>query len=169
MGTFSFSQFVMWNDLRNRSEDLARNKIVYSLIDGKLAWDACDMEISPRVTEDNVFLPLPADASQLFAISEACKGKSFILHGPPGTGKSQTITAMIANALAQGKTVLFVAEKMAALEVVKKRLEKLGIVLSQLHSNKLKKMFGAAKVRRKLLANCKPMRARPRDRPCARI
>ena len=141
LGTFSFSQFVMWNDLRNRSEDLARNKIVYSLIDGKLAWDACDMEISPRVTEDNVFLPLPADASQLFAISEACKGKSFILHGPPGTGKSQTITAMIANALAQGKTVLFVAEKMAALEVVKKRLEKLGIApfCLELHSNKAKK------------------------------
>lgn len=141
LGTFSFSQFVMWNDVRNRSEDLARNKIVRSLLDGKLAWDACDMEICSRVPEDNVFLPLPADASQLFAISEACKGKSFVLHGPPGTGKSQTITALIANALAQGKTVLFVAEKMAALEVVEKRLEKIGLgpFCLELHSNKAKK------------------------------
>ncbi|MBR1496922.1 MAG: DUF4011 domain-containing protein, partial [Oscillospiraceae bacterium] len=141
LGIFSFSQFVMWNDIRNRSADLARNKIVRSLMDGKLAWAAEDMEIGGRVPEEGVYLPLPADASQLYAIEAATRGESFVLHGPPGTGKSQTITALIANALAQGRTVLFVAEKMAALEVVEKRLDELGIgpFCLELHSNKSKK------------------------------
>ena len=137
LGIFSFSQFVMWNDLRNRSDDLARNKVVKSLMDGKLAWQANEMKIGEHVPEDGVFLPIAADASQLYAIEAATKGESFVLHGPPGTGKSQTITALIANALAQGKTVLFVAEKMAALEVVQKRLNALGIgpFCLELHSN----------------------------------
>ncbi len=139
LGIFSFSQFVMWNDLRSR--DLTKNRIVRSLMDGKLCWPAEDMTIGQKVSEDGVYLPLSADASQLFAIREACAGKSFVLHGPPGTGKSQTITTLIANALAQGKTVLFVAEKRAALEVVQRRLSKIGIgpFCLELHSNKSKK------------------------------
>lgn len=150
LGIFSFSQFVMWNDIRNRCEDLQRNKIVKSLIDGKLAWEATDMEIGPRVPEGNVMLPMAADASQLFAIESACEGQSFVLHGPPGTGKSQTITALIANALAQDKTVLFVAEKMAALEVVQKRLENIGLgpFCLELHSNKSKKKVLLEQLRR---------------------
>lgn len=141
LGIFSFSQFVMWNDLRNRSEDLQKSKIVKSLVDGTLSWDVQPMEIGDRVTEDGVLLPIPADASQLYAIEAAERGESFVLHGPPGTGKSQTITAMIANALAQGKSVLFVAEKMAALSVVQRRLEAMGIgpFCLELHSNKSKK------------------------------
>jgi len=150
LGIFSFSQFVMWNDIRNRCEDLQRNKIVKSLIDGKLAWDAADMEIGTKVSEGKVMLPMAADASQLFAIASACEGESFVLHGPPGTGKSQTITALIANALAQDKTVLFVAEKMAALEVVQKRLEKIGLgpFCLELHSNKSKKKDVLEQLRR---------------------
>ena len=141
LGIFSFSQFVMWNDIRNRSDDLERNKIVRSLMDGRLCWDAQDMTIGDKVPEDGVFLPMSADASQLFAIEKANEGESFVLHGPPGTGKSQTITTLIANALAQGKTVLFVAEKMAALEVVQRRLTKIGLgpFCLELHSNKSKK------------------------------
>ncbi len=141
LGIFSFSQFVMWNDIRNRSEDLAKNKIVRSLMDGKLSWPAEEMTIGDRVPEDGALLPLPADASQLYAIEAASQGRSFVLHGPPGTGKSQTITALIANALAQGKSVLFVAEKMAALEVVQRRLDAIGIgpFCLELHSNKSKK------------------------------
>ncbi len=141
LGIFSFSQFVMWNDMRNRSEDLLKNKIVRSLIDGKLAWEAKPMQIGDQVSEEGTLLPMPADASQLFAIKAACSGESFVLHGPPGTGKSQTITSLIANALAQGKSVLFVAEKKAALEVVQKRLEGIGIApfCLELHSNKTKK------------------------------
>lgn len=141
LGIFSFSQFVLWNDIRNRSDELAKNKIVKSLMDGKLSWKAEPMEMGRRVAENGVLMPLAADASQLFAIRSACEGKSFVLHGPPGTGKSQTITSLIANALAEGKTVLFAAEKMAALEVVQKRLEKIGIgaFCLKLHSNKARK------------------------------
>ncbi len=141
LGIFSFSQFVMWNDIRNRSADLEKNKLVRSLMDGKLSWEAQEMAIPGTVPEDGVFLPMAADASQLFAIEKANDGESFVLHGPPGTGKSQTITSLIANALAQGKTVLFVAEKMAALEVVQRRLTKIGLgpFCLELHSNKSKK------------------------------
>lgn len=141
LGIFSFSQFVMWNDLHNRADDLLNNKIVKSLVEGKLCFDASPMEIGEKVDEDSVLLPMSADASQLYAINAACSQQSFVLHGPPGTGKSQTITSLIANALAQGKTVLFVAEKMAALQVVQKRLEGIGIgpFCLELHSNKSKK------------------------------
>ena len=75
------------------------------------------------------------------AICLSGQNSSFVLHGPPGTGKSQTITNMIANALYHGKTVLFIAEKMAALSVVQKRLEAIGLgpFCLELHSNKAKK------------------------------
>ena len=141
IGNFSFASYVMWNDLRNRSEDLSKNIVVSSLMKGSLTWDAEPMLLPEHLEEQDTYLPLPADASQLFAIKEAVKGESFVLHGPPGTGKSQTITAMIANALAEGKTVLFVAEKMAALSVVQKRLNDIGIgpFCLELHSNKSKK------------------------------
>ena len=141
LGIFSFSQFVMWNDIHNRADDLARSKVVRSLMEGRLTWQAEDMSVDGQVPEDEVLLPIPADASQLFAIESAAEGKSFVLHGPPGTGKSQTITALIANVLAEGKTVLFVAEKMAALEVVQKRLSAIGLApfCLELHSNKAKK------------------------------
>jgi hypothetical protein len=141
LGIFSFSQFVMWNDIHNRTKDLARSKVVRSLMDNHLAWDAEDMIISDHVPEEGVLLPIPADASQLYAIESAADGNSFVLHGPPGTGKSQTITALIANVLSRGKTILFVAEKKAALEVVQKRLESIGLApfCLELHSNKAKK------------------------------
>lgn len=141
IGIFSFSQFVMWNDIRNRSDDLIKNKVVKSLIDGRLSWVPEPMEMGDKVDENNVLLPMAADASQLFAVKSASEGKSFVLHGPPGTGKSQTITSLIAAALAEGKSVLFAAEKMAALEVVQKRLDKIGIgaFCLELHSNKSKK------------------------------
>jgi len=86
-------------------------------------------------------VPVSADSSQLSAICAAGKESSFVLHGPPGTGKSQTITNIIANALYQGKSVLFIAEKMAALSVVQKRLEAIGLgpFCLELHSNKAKK------------------------------
>ncbi len=141
LGIFSFSQFVMWNDLVNRIDDIKKNKIVSSLIDGKLSWQAEPMTIGDRVPEDGVYLPMSADASQLYAVERAAAGDSFVLHGPPGTGKSQTITLLIANALAKGKTILFVAEKLAALQVVEKRLDSLGIgaFCLELHSNKSRK------------------------------
>src|SRR6185312_12705633 len=81
------------------------------------------------------------DCSQLEAIVTAANNESFVLHGPPGTGKSQTITNIIANALCEGKKVLFVSAKKAALEVVHSRLQSIGIgaFCLELHSNKSKK------------------------------
>ena len=145
LGMFSFSQFVMWNDLHNHREEISANKIVKSLLEGGLTWDYEDMERSAASFTDDgsVYLPISADSSQLYAIRRAKDGASFVLHGPPGTGKSQTITSMIANAIADGKKVLFVAEKKAALDVVYSRLGKIGIApfCLELHSNKVRKSY----------------------------
>jgi len=146
LGLFSFGQFVMWNDIRNRSEDLEKNKVVASLIEGRMTWQPEDVGISTdmldaKVEPDKMAIPVSADSSQMVAIAAAAAGESFVLHGPPGTGKSQTITNMIANTLYQGKSVLFVAEKMAALNVVQKRLADIGLdsFCLELHSNKTNK------------------------------
>lgn len=146
IGLFSFGRFVMWNDLRSRSKDLMENKVVASLMEGRMTWQEEDLGINDtnldeKIPPESMAVPLSADASQLAAIAAAAGGQSFVLHGPPGTGKSQTITNMIANALYQGKSVLFVAEKMAALSVVRSRLEKIGLVpfCLELHSNKTNK------------------------------
>ncbi len=146
LGQFSFSRFIMWNDIRNRSDELRQNKVVASLISGKLEWQSELLDISPKQLDEQVkpadmAVPMSADSSQLAAVYLASKGESFVLHGPPGTGKSQTITNLIANALYNGKSVLFVAEKMAALSVVQKRLAKIGLdtFCLELHSNKAQK------------------------------
>jgi DNA polymerase III delta prime subunit len=82
-----------------------------------------------------------ADSSQHSALIDAVDGKNLVIEGPPGTGKSQTITNLIAAAMAQGKRVLFVAEKLAALEVVKSRLDRAGLgdFCLELHSHKSQK------------------------------
>ena len=146
VGQFSFTRFIMWNDIRNRADELAKNKVVASLISGKTEWAGEDIYISPldldkKVKPSDLAVPLSADSSQLAAVYAAAEGKSFVLHGPPGSGKSQTITNMIASALYHGKSVLFVAEKMAALSVVEKRLNKVGLgpFCLELHSNKAQK------------------------------
>ena len=146
LGNFSFSQFVMWNDMHSHRQTISKNKVVESLINGSLTWDAKNLSAMPDVNESEVLLPITADGSQLKAIAAATpnedyEGESFVLHGPPGTGKSQTITSIIANCLANGKTVLFAAEKKAALDVVYSRLDKIGIApfCLELHSNKVRK------------------------------
>ena len=81
-----------------------------------------------------------ADASQHSAIIDVMKGENLVIEGPPGTGKSQTIANIIANALGSDKnaSILFLSEKLAALEVVKRRLDKAGIgeFCLELHSEK---------------------------------
>ncbi|WP_078349696.1 DUF3320 domain-containing protein [Mucilaginibacter pedocola] len=146
LGVFSFSKFILWNDIHNNADKLARNNVVASLISGKLEWQPVE-DTSAEAIDDgqlhpkNISLPISYDSSQLQAILASGEGKSFVLHGPPGTGKSQTITNIIANALYAGKKVLFVAAKKAALEVVENRLEAIGIgnFCLELHSNKSKK------------------------------
>jgi hypothetical protein len=145
LGTFSFSKFILWNDIHHNADKLARNQVVASLISGKLEWQP-DGETEgaigdSRLHPGSVSLPISSDSSQLRAIVSSGEGRSFVLHGPPGTGKSQTITNIIANALYAGKRVLFVAAKKAALDVVESRLESIGIgpFCLELHSNKSKK------------------------------
>lgn len=157
LGTFSFNRFIMWNDLRNRSEEITSNNIVKGLIGGVYEGDASsecteegnmDIEIKPA----DLAVVMSADSSQLAATYAASRGESFVLHGPPGTGKSQTITNMIATALYQGKSVLFVAEKMAALSVVQNRLEKVGLgpYCLEIHSNKASKSAVLSQLERTL-------------------
>ena len=111
LGIFSFNKFIMWNDIHNNANKLVQNKIVSSLINGKIEWEAATEEIDAtdmdkQLLPTDIVLPIIADSSQLEAIYEAVHDKTFILHGPPGTGKSQTITNIIANALYKGKTCL---------------------------------------------------------------
>lgn len=116
----------MWQDVKYHREELAKNKVIKSILnrsyivteEEKLTENFDDDKSNPA----DLAIPLSADSSQIKAIKDCGEGKSFILQGPPGTGKSQTITNMIVNAIYHGKTVLFVAEKMAALEVVQRRL-----------------------------------------------
>lgn len=141
LGLFSFDQFVMWSDMRKKSDALANNKVVASLIKGELTFEQAPL---PEVTDEdfiNEVIPVSLDETQMQAVKAASQGNSFILQGPPGTGKSQTITAMIVDAMMKGKKILFVAEKMAALQVVFRNLKKVNVsdYLLELHSTKVTK------------------------------
>lgn len=138
IGNFSFAQFAMWNDIHTCGNMLEGSNVVRSLMKGHIDWD---VQASQSGENSHTYLPITVDGTQLKAVKMAAAGKTFVLHGPPGTGKSQTITGMIANLLAQGKTVLFVAEKMAALSVVQRRLSQLGIgdFCLEVHSDKANK------------------------------
>ena len=143
LAAFSFSRYQMWNDLRQNINEFAKNPIIDALLNNLvLSGGGEDKTLrEDDAPTETTLTPLSADASQWNAIAASQMGKSFVLHGPPGTGKSQTITNIIANALNDGKRVLFVAEKQAALSVVKKRLDSLGLgdFCLELHSNKTNK------------------------------
>ena len=143
IGLFSFGKFIMWNDMTVRQDDLRKNAIVNHLIEGGgLFDDGIEVfppeDIAQHLDLKNLCCPMSADSSQLTAVIYSGMGKSFVLHGPPGTGKSQTITNIIAHNLALGRRVLFVSEKKAALDVVHNRLTKIGLkpFCLELHSNK---------------------------------
>lgn len=146
LGVFSFTKFVMWNDIHSHADKLLENPIVKSLVDGRL-YVTDNVGANDARTFDKNCMPadyalvVDTDSSQFEAVVDCAMGRSFLLYGPPGTGKSQTITNMIANALYHGKRVLFVAQKKAALEVVYHRLNKIGIgpFCLELHSNKVDK------------------------------
>lgn len=145
LGNFSFSKLILWKDIVVHQEQLLQNSIVRSLVEGRLVLDnlgeSAGQPDFDRMHPATMALPIPADVSQMDAVFTAQQGKSFVLHGPPGTGKSQTITNIIADALCQGKKVLFVAAKKAALDVVHKRMEQIGLApfSLELHSNKSRK------------------------------
>ena len=140
LAQFTFSKYAMWADIKNNINTFKNNPLVASLIDGK---NRLPSGVSVSISEDgsdplSVLTPLPCDSAQFSAVAESAMGTTFVLHGPPGTGKSQTITNIIANALDRGRRVLFVAQKQAALQVVKRRLEYIGLgeFCLELHSGK---------------------------------
>ncbi len=146
---FSFSKFLMYRDLDpgNWPEDRAldRHPIVESLLgegfrgEPPLCGDADPIDaLIPPVDMIHV---LDADSSQAVAIEEVKRGRNLVIQGPPGTGKSQTIANLIAAAVKAGKRILFVAEKMAALEVVRRRMDNIGLgeMCLELHSHKANK------------------------------
>lgn len=147
LGSFSFAKYLMWKDLKDRIDDLKENPFVKHLVDHPqesyqqdasfVLHDQVDQKIDP----ENIFTPLNCDSSQLVAVESSGRTQDFVLEGPPGTGKSETIANIICHNMALGRRVLFVAEKMAALQVVYRRLEKVGLdhLCLELHSNKANK------------------------------
>ncbi len=132
LGLLSFLKINMYRDLEQHKEKILQNPVVRALCDdtNALQYDLSEIEGADHdiiETPTSVFQVVDADSSQQDAILCARKGISFVLQGPPGTGKSQTITNIIAECLANGKKVLFVSEKMAALDVVYKRLRSAGL------------------------------------------
>lgn len=130
--SFSFGKFLLWRDLQDNSSLLLQRSTVRHI--ATAGRDSFPDPLSNLQTSDldqaaysDLPIVLPSDSSQLAAVYSALNGRSFVLQGPPGTGKSQTIANIIASAIAKGKTVLFVAEKAAAAEVVARRLRSIGL------------------------------------------
>lgn len=149
LGFFSFGKFLMFNDLdpsvwpedKQPSDHTVMCKLLGDGFHDETPAFAEGTHIDAVIDPGQVKFVRDADSSQTMAILEARSGRNLIIQGPPGTGKSQTITNIIADLVGQRKTVLFVSEKMAALEVVKNRLDEchLGDAVLELHSHKATK------------------------------
>ncbi|ALT77929.1 DUF3320 domain-containing protein [Paucibacter sp. KCTC 42545] len=149
LGFFSFGKFLMFKDLDPQSwpaeKSPANHAVIGRLLRGGFGSDepafADDVNVDSVCAPGEVHFVKDADSSQTQAILEVRAGSNLVIQGPPGTGKSQTITNLIAELISQNKTVLFVAEKMAALEVVKRRLDEshLGDAVLELHSQRATK------------------------------
>ncbi|WP_448627778.1 DUF4011 domain-containing protein [Geodermatophilus sp. URMC 64] len=130
LAILQFAKYRLWKDLDEHWARFTENALVQHLVyepnepfDDPVRGGAEFADLDELAAA----LPAPADASQLRAIAEAAAGRTFVLEGPPGTGKSQTITNLLTRAVADGKRVLFVAEKRAALDVVARRLDAVGM------------------------------------------
>ena len=143
---FSFAKEAMYQDLREHEDLIAAHPVVSALAAGGRGETSSgfyfdeipDDEVDRRAAPESTPVILDADSSQRASIAAALDGRSFVMDGPPGTGKSQTITNMIGVLLRAGKTVLLVSEKAAALDVVRDRLDEAGLraYLLELHSHK---------------------------------
>lgn len=148
LGTFSFAKYLMWKDLVDRTDQLKENPVVRHLMETPRDPYTSDRdfpepgELDKLYAPEELFTPLAADSSQLSTVIAAGQRKDFVIIGPPGSGKSQSISNMIAHLMGAGKTVLFVSEKAAALNVVYRRLKEVGLgdFCLELHSNKAKKL-----------------------------
>lgn len=146
LGMLSFGKLAIWSDLDTKNKPgLLKHELIKSIFSGGSGgggngFHAEDYRIDEQ-PEASQSLIYDADSSQHSAIIDILSGKNMVVNGPPGTGKSQTITNVIAAALSKGKKVLFVSEKLAALEVVRHRLNKAGLghFCLELHSHKTQK------------------------------
>ncbi len=158
VGFFSFSKFLMYRDLDPEcwpaEASLASQPLIRSLLTDGFPYvqDAIppETQIDAYIHAQDLLHVADSDSSQSVAVHEARIGRNLVIQGPPGTGKSQTIANIIATAIADGKTVLFVAEKMVALGVVKNRLDRAGVgdACLELHSNKANKRLLLDELRR---------------------
>ena len=166
LGFFSFSKLLIYKDLDAdawpEDQGPAQHPVVGALFGGGFAGEPDETagslgdsdEAGPWLDErkeaGEMHQVLDSDSSQTLAVMDAVEGRNLVVQGPPGTGKSQTITNLIAECVARGKTVLFVAEKMAALEVVKRRLDAVhaGDACLELHSHKANKAAVLAELKR---------------------
>jgi len=147
LGLFSFQKFVMYKDLESHAAQLAGHRLIEQIVTRRggghqgLPEDVRSIRLDDEFPPEATAQVIDADSSQLRALIAADRGYDLVMEGPPGTGKSQTITNLVAQALSRGKSVLFVAEKMAALQVVASRLEAVGLgeFCLQLHSSKASK------------------------------
>ena len=148
LGFFSFAKFLMYRDLDmvNWPDDsLSQHPVLQSLLTTGFQEPKStipdDAHIDEHLNPADTHHVVNADSSQALAIHDVSQGRNLVIQGPPGTGKSQTITNLIAEAISKGKRVLFVAEKMAALDVVKRNLDKVGLgdACLELHSHKMNK------------------------------
>jgi very-short-patch-repair endonuclease/DNA polymerase III delta prime subunit len=147
LGLLSFLKLNMYKDLQLNESKIKENEIIKALCGEPSEIESVPQEIAEAKDLDKLINPIDtfqvvdADSSQQQAILAAKRGISFVLQGPPGTGKSQTITNIIGECLAEGKKVLFVSEKLAALEVVYRNLQRVNLedFCLQLHSHKARK------------------------------
>jgi very-short-patch-repair endonuclease len=161
LGLFSFQKLVMYKDLETNSETFSEHRLIKQVVLKKgtqvagLPQDVREMRLDEEFAPEATYQVVDADSSQLRAIAACARNYDLVIEGPPGTGKSQTITNLIAQALALGKSVLFVAEKMAALEVVHNRLVQAGLGGSclELHSTKANKRTVMMEIARALDAS----------------
>lgn len=134
VGTFAYAKLPMVRDLEDGAETMAGHDLIAALAGDSGAQAAIrargasgDPPGPNHIPPEDEFLVLDADSSQNYAINRILAGQDLIVHGPPGTGKSQTIVNLIATLTARGRRVLFVAEKRAAIEAVVKRLDDVGL------------------------------------------
>jgi hypothetical protein len=161
LGFFSFSKLLMYLDLAIEAwpdgalgtHALTRG-LLYEGFDGEAPLFDPTAHLDTVLPPEKIFHVVDADASQARVIEEVRSGRNLVVQGPPGTGKSQTITNIIAAAAREGKRVLFVAEKMAALSVVHDRLVKVGLrdICLELHSRSANKKVVLAELARTLMA-----------------
>ena len=127
LGLLSFQKISMYRDLEANRKRLLENPFVRAMAGEEGLFPKGDTILPDATPYRDTYQVLPADSSQQKAILAAKRGESFVMVGPPGTGKSQTITNIIAELLAEGKKILFVSGKNAALQVVYRRLQETGL------------------------------------------